>query len=934
MTDRFANMYWSSDYVTGIESLKTQSNISVNQLHELRQLVFSYMNYYHSNSQFLSTLALETSQSSFKILKDQHPVGLQIGTQVPLETKTKQLFKRSVSLTHKKLEQVKSIDGASDQKLQELVTMDVPLTMYVKDMGAESVNLLSLASSIDREVLENINDFIRHHEPFIRTNIDRLDDLVNDYIATYSDIERLKSEYNDCKRAKEFADNEAAAKLAKEQDDPDSSISSIPEEPVNTSFNDSEGSATLKDDSDNEIEDDGNQFEFPLLMGPTKIKSYKELAAFLVDMMSRVESTKRTFPLPGQKLEIFSSDQLCKFLVYRRPFKLNPTRLNLERFGQGLLDLKLIVATSLIGGKKFKSENMWFEWTELAEFVSGYKAEEEKSKTSSPLSTPTKKRLIDERTAKQMNEMANNTQKKFNDMFKSMKLSIMNTNYEEKLIKLEQDYNENFYDLHELKYLLDTEINEKAQYFEKFEKMKIGLIYQSLTKLLEITYNFSLDSTTRLHKFASTLINEINNPINYQNDYKRLLDIFSTGIYSPSILSPENFQNHHYSTTQANNNFQNLKLQFNLYKDIPLQLQMRQTDKDILLLSFTSLPFFIYQFVKVIEQKEDKLNDLKDAWISPINPQSYWKIKEQIIETVNTTSIDNVTISNENVIQQTMIESIIELLAKQEPSMLINFFKNWLLEIADSLIPCLVYDSLIHIYKQDELKSTVMEIIKVLSTIPRSNVSSLLFILEHISLVFSLNQIPSFGLSDEIPNELKSPIDKDSFIKVAESLNTMDSIGAIPFLHLILRPSPIKSAGGLKPPVAIYNLLLKDLLNLDVRCELFNNLVTNEKNVLEKKQQEKNNLGLQKKTIPPSPRRPMPNSVSMNTPMALSASESFSLRPFHTKVTPAPTPSASPVHLSREIFDSRSALATPLQPRERSSSGSFLAPSIDIEFAK
>lgn len=866
MGDRFANMYWSSDYVTGIESLKTQSNISVNQLHELRQLVFSFMNYYHSNSQFLNDLALETSQCSFKILKDQKPVALSRLDQ----TQTKQFFqKRTISLTHKKLEEVKSIgEGYKSEESKDVVTMDVPLTMYVKDMGAESTNLLSLASVIDREVLENINDFIRHHEPFIRNSIDRLDDLVNDYIATYSDIEKLKTDYNECKRAKEFADNEAAAaKSAKEGgndggDDPDSSISSIPEEPVvNTSFNDSEGSTTLNersDDSDNDNDEDSNEFEFPLFVGPCKIKSFKELAAFLLDMMTRVETTKRSFPLPGQKPEIFSSDELCKFLIYRRPFKLNPTRLNLERFGQSLLDLKLIVATSLIGGKKFRSENMWFEWTALAEFVSGYKEGKEaegtiKSQISSPLSTPTKKRLIDEKTTKQMNEMANNTQKKFNDMFKHMKLTIMHTNYEEKLLKLEQDYNEKFYDLHELKYLLDTEIRDKAQYLEKFEKMKIGLVYQSLSKLLEITYNFSLNSTTRLHSFASTLIKEINNPKNYENDYKKLFEVFSTGIYSPSILSPENFQNHHYSTTQANNNFQNLKLQFNLYKDIPLQLQMNQTDKDTQLLSFTSLPFFIYQFIKAIEYKEDKLTSLKDIWNAPINVQAYWKVKEKIIANVNSITIDNVTISNENLIQQTMIESIIELLTKEDIPTLINFFKNWLLEIADSLIPCLVYDSLIHIYKENDdttTKSTITEVIKVLSTIPRSNISSLLFILEHISIVFSLSQIPSFGLSDDVPNELKSPTDRDSLIETAERLNSMDSIGSIPFLHLILRPSPIKTAGGLKPPIDVYNQLLKDLFILDVRCELFNNLVTNEKNVLEKKQQEKTIWAYKKRQFP------------------------------------------------------------------------------------
>lgn len=996
---RFANSYWSADYITGINNLKEQSQLSLKQLHELRLLVFNYMSYYHANSQYLNKFSIDSSTSSFNYWEKGSPLGVS-SKDSPVRSK---LFnKRTISLAQRKLNELKQMDSASmvkppaedtnnsdeestDKPKQNLpkpptgpkITMDVPLAMYIKDLTAEANTLMSLASTIDREVLESINDFIKSHEPYIRTTIDRLDDLLSDYISTYADVEKLKSDYSECRRMKEFSDNEiaaaAASKINEQEGNEGHEPKELESETSSSSINVTPNSSNTPDidNSDSSVihtepsnVEEGGEFEFPLFLGPAKLRSRYELSAFLKDALSKVETTKRTFPLPGHKSEIFSSEELCKFLVHRRPFRINPTRLNLERFGQGLLDLKLIVGNGIMNYRKFRSEGLWFEWSDLAVFISSYQenegsgseatpeAEKDNAKTSNkstPNSTPNGKmrqRLLDEVTTKHVNEMASNTSKRLNDMFRSMKLSILHTDYDEKLEKLEQEYNEKYYDLHELKFLIDNEVLDRSQALERFEKMKIGLIYQSMTKLLEVIYNFSLDSTTRLHKFASTFISHINKPGNFENDFNGLLEHFSTGIYSPSILSPENFQKHQYSTTQANNNFQNLKLQFNLYKDIPLQINISQTDKDNELLSFASLPFFVYQVIKLVEHKQDDTS-VKEFWEQPINHNQYWNIKEKIIDTLSNETFDHVTISNETSLQQHMIEKTIEILGNENLPVILNFIKNWLLEIGDSLIPCLIYDSLIQLYKgkgeasEEMAPSKRPDLIKILSSIPRSNISSLLYILEHISVEYSLSQIPSFGLSDEFPEELKTPTDKSVLGDAAKTLNIMDSIGAVPFTHLILRPSPIKSANGLKPPMDIYNLLLEDLLSIDVRSELFMNLVNNERNYQSKKQQEKSNLGLQKVVIPPSPRRPgtslnlaQHTTATPKSPMPISASENFSLRPFHTKSTPVPSPSSSPRNLSRELFDAKNTPAQKKDTRERSASGSFLQPGIDVEFAK
>lgn len=157
-----------------------------------------------------------------------------------------------------------------------------------------------------------------------------------------------------------------------------------------------------------------------------------------------------------------------------------------------------------MGNRKFKSEGMWFEWSELALYISTYDPEQEletiksahttasaKSSTSSSpsqsqgtlIQQSVQKLAIDESTQKFMNEVASTTSKRFNGLLNTVKSSLMKTNYDENLAAVKENYLELYMELQELKYIYDRELINKSHFLENFERHKIELIYKSLAKL-------------------------------------------------------------------------------------------------------------------------------------------------------------------------------------------------------------------------------------------------------------------------------------------------------------------------------------------------------------------------------------------------------------------------------------------------------------------
>lgn len=902
---RFANSYWSPDYRTSIEKLGAQLLLSLSQLHELRKLVFNHIKYHHANGEFLADVA----SKSF-------PTG-------------------SAFRTHTRSRVSSGMRKVSAPPAPE-VDMKYVFHQYVERTSKELYAQQALASEIDRAVLDKITASLKNYEPQINATLDRFEELFLEYGAAYDKIEALKESYDSHLRFAEFRALEGKNDLnpgAIEPvgSEPDSNLASSTLAVEKTRDN---VPAPHEQSETTEKQDFG--FVFPLdIAGVLEFNALEDFAEFLTNLTDSIETTKRKIPIPGHTNELFSSNQICEHFSRSRPHGFNPTRSNLEKLGQSLINLRIIVNTGFFA-KKFTSEGMWFEWSDkVMQIVHGETSAEENSASLSRVSSQSSKMRIDD-THKFMNDVAASTSKTFNGMFKSVKTSLLKPKFTEEGIKqVEADYNDAYEDLQKIKHLLEMEIFEKSQFFERFEMLKVEVIYQSLTKLLEIVYKHSLQSTTSLHEFTLRFIEQYNKPENYKRDYTNTVENFSTGIYFPSYIAPDYLAREHASVSQLNTNFQNIKLGFNLYKDIPLQLKVGDfvpsiPNQD---LDVRSLPVFLFSLINILKDQENT----QTYWLEPIKHQDYWLIKAEIVSAIQEfVPDDSINVHDHNVVESAIFQRIISILGQKEIQRVVNFVKNWLLEISDSVMPSTVYDSLIGVYTEKDKSSSdrIQHAVRILKSIPRSNLSSLIFLLGHITQVFF-----------ESPSEPQEPSATNDTEEIATKLNQMDAIGAVPFLHLILRPSVVKNASGLKPPAIKYNALLADLLKRDTQTQLRACLIDSEQKFLEKQEQQTKLLGITKKHVqqplktqtkgeesqpqvevtpdtPTTPTRIAPLASRIKSPAL--GGDNFSLRPFRTGTTPRPSPTSSPVHQKRQSED--------FNHLPRSSSANFLAPTIDIQF--
>ncbi|KAK6458198.1 uncharacterized protein RJT20DRAFT_126155 [Scheffersomyces xylosifermentans] len=988
MSLRFANVYWSSDLSTSIDRINEQSTRSLQQLHELRKLVFNYMNYYHSNSQYLNKLSIDSYglESSFRPYDRESST---ISRTIPgrIVSSGPRSFRGENYVEKVESDGTSDSNGKSEKQLPNRppVYIDTAFLLYVHNMTDESNKLMILASVIDKEVLDKITAFLKHYEPEVKKYVSDLEEIYEDYKSVYYKVDKLKREHEEVARLKEFSESEPKeAKTKKDitagsgsdQDTAPSTPFSTPmknstpststtsnEKSLDASSSDNEpekNEVLHQEESSsalNEVKSPEHEFEFPLFIGTVRLENIEELSSLISGLVEGIPTVKRSIPIPGYRNEIFSSDSLCSRLLKARPRGIDPSRLKLEKFGQSLIDLKLITGTGFLGAKKFKSEGMWFEWSDLAIYVSTYDpAAQKEIAASSPIASPKPKPLpklpIEETTSKFMNEMAHNTTKRFNGLLNTVKVSLMKTNLSDHLIDVEEKYDDCYLELQELKHIFDRELASRLERLERFEKLRIELTYKSLAKLSEVIYNFSLGTTNRLHEMATDFINRVNKPENYARDFEKLIADFSTGIYFPTLLPGSQ------NPTQNNNHFQNLKHQFNLFKDIPLQLSLGQDESKDDLLSISSVPIFLYKIVKQTEEKSAIEDNVENIWLSPLDHQDYWNIKEKVIHAINGYEQSG-DISSEVDVELGLINTSLNLLNEEALFTSINFLKNWLLEISDSLIPCVVFDSLTSLYKSQSPKfekvDKISDLVRILGSIPRSNLASLIYILEYISTVFELGQISSYELSDEIQEGLDHDDNTEKLQEVSQKLNSMDSIGAVPFVHLIFRPSVTKNSGGFKPPLDLYVELLAHLLSVTTRISLFKTLVDREKSFLAKKENEKMAVKRHSAPLPPvptisaPPESPPTPTKSSKIPVNVSPSrnqiplngDNFTLRPFRTKPTPNPSPHTSPTHTPKSSLDftndgelkpSNLGLPRLTKPRSRSPSLNFAPPTIDVEF--
>lgn len=932
-------LYWTADFVTGVDSLKQQSSRAIQQLHDLRKLVFGYVQYFLNNGEFLQVL----EQTDSALAKDVS--GLTIGDKGRSEGA---IFspKRNVSGVPAKTstdsdEQTVSARGARET-LTEVFSNSNAYRLFIGNVHKESHILLSLASDIDRLVLQDITNCLKEQEPKFLAASKKFDTLIDKYESLHKELEKIRDEYDDYLKMKEFSRSELRSK-GDQEDNADESFS---DGNISVSFSE----PALDDEYPRPPPLSESGLEFPINVTNTfRIKDERTLSKILKHMITTIPTTKRKINIPGYKNEIFSSEQFCDWLQKNRPLGLNPSRMNTERLGQVFMDLKLLVNTT-VWLRKFRSQGMWFEWSDLAMFIANYSFESQKETESSILA------ILSPNSKKEMKrDNVRNTSKTFNELIHNVKLTFLKRNYEEHLFLLEEKYQKKYYEMQETRYLLDNEIIANSKEMQSFEKVKIELIHRSLKELLSLVYGATNVTTNNLQSMVKVFESHLNQPDLHAEEYNRTLDFFTTGSYFPSIIPPSNLSSGHIDTSHVNNNFQHIRYRFNIYKDIPLQPQMLSLEGTTNnLLSLLSLPYFLEKVMKLIEQKADQSNHIDELWVAPLDIDSYWKTKGKIIEIISSFNLpEENAILNESEVDGRIQVSICLYLSTLPAADVLNFLKYWLLELNDSVIPCMMFEALTTNYKElleaskaqskDYTLGNKEEAIKLLSTMSRSNLSSLIYILEHICGIFNLPTIPDYGVSDfpadVVTEDAQGDDDGVKRQKVAESLNNMEFIGALPFLHLLLRPASVKSYSGYKPPISVFNAILKDLLDVRMRTKLLNNLVVNEKTYLSKKEKERSTLPLKATRITSNPSSRASSDHDILLTSKQETSETFMPRPFRTRGTPVTSPMSTPKirqvsNLNDASIDEKRKRSTSIESSRPSSSGSvILRPDINVEFA-
>lgn len=790
--------------------------------------------------------------------------------------------------------------------------MDQVFRQYTVQTAEELQHLRETAALIDKDVLEPLTGFLKDYEPRVRSSVNTLTDLMGEYETLHRALEEAKSSYNAVSRMGEFQRiqnlHSLASNLAEDTTFSElSTLDNLCTESRNTSQKDSN---ILQDTSqmafmnsqvpisphDGISEDNSgwrldailakHDIQAPLVLGGgAKFVKNVDFVDFLSSLVSTVPVTKRKLPFPGCSDEIFSSENFSKTVQNFRVYGFNPSRAATEKLGQSLLDMKLLVGTGFFA-TRFNSDGMWFEWSVAALEIVNF----DKVMFSSHEDTPSliAKAKLDEA----FSTMALSTSKTFNGVLKTVTSRLRFRKFSEEVLSdAEFAYNEAYNELLWHKHTLDLHILEQSAQLEVFEKKKISTVVRSLLKLQEI-FLLHLQSLNKMSEAFSQKIGQFDISKLENHEFMKIFDNFSSGIFFPTFLSPRSISLG--SGAYMNTNFQNIELSFNLYKDISLQVKVIET-KHAADSVHKSSPLFLYDVLCLLDKAP--VEELQEAWLLPINHQDAWLIKDGIISVAQEFSeIDILNRTDEQSVDAAIVENISKKMGMLQIPRLLNYLKHWLLEVSDSIIPSTVYDSLIKLYNVNEQRKEKSEVVKILGTLPRSNISALLLTISHFSRVFN-----GYGSFDEI----------------AKEANLMGAVAAVPFVHLIMRPSVLKHASGFKPPLSTYNLILTDLLNPDISATLEKLLTVAEKQFEQRQEHQKKAFDRQltgararSTSIHSSenntsstdlsyvtPKKASVAQAMQKTPKNLSDGENFSLRPFRTGTTPRPSPS-SPVHHS------------------------------------
>lgn len=620
---------------------------------------------------------------------------------------------------------------------------------------ANSLELLAV--DLKDNVVIRLHEFLDDYKDFIKSSRNSLQFQYNQYIRLIQSCTTIEKKL--ISRVTTLENAQSNSGLA-ETSQTDINQSQLPSSTASETSVIPKPQAEVK----SEDRDEDDTFKFPLTIGSTVLQTLDNLSDLLYTMIDEIKVKRRLIPLPGVNNEYFASEELVKWVRNSLPDE--NTLLKLEKFGQDLLDLNLITPWNKIsvGRRIFASDSGYYEFTDLTRFIAKFNNHDEESEED-----------VDTNNAEdsaETSEIAPSAAS--SSIWSSIKNPFTGTPADPELLKKEvAELNEKY--INELKCLnlekatleqLITSTCVKAQTYETNRDHLLILLNEQLVDKLISHHQAALQS---LQELKGTKLSEDT----VQYDLLQSMTNSKGGWFWPTnelryINHMEQSHNCHLELIGVD--LVNLALDYN-----------EKNSK------WRSLPVLIKSTIEYLDAAEG----VDKSWTAPLDLTSSNRLKNVLLsEVVKFSQIEGLED------QASAVKALTKELCSGETSnSIVNFFKLWLLELPDSVVPFTCYDSLLRHYSR--AKEDKEQAATILGTIPRQNLATLLAIMNHIVTYVTFEDLQNF---------------KD-----------------FPFHHLILRHSPRTNTANVDD-FPVLSHLVEDLYDARFREILYLKLEELERN--------------------------------------------------------------------------------------------------------
>lgn len=671
---------------------------------------------------------------------------------------------------------------------------------HQKRVGLKNVDTIretktALSLKIQSDITLRLSDFIEDYSDFISDSRKSLSTQFNVY--TKSNQQVLTCEKYFFNKSRELEDVDI-----KEHNNAPTEIRKDEVAP--------QASETPTKELDDEV------FQFPLQIGSTVFQDINELKNFMSLLINEIPVKRRLIPIPGMNNEYFSSENF--FTWVKSNFENEDSRRKIEKFGQDLINLGLLSNWNKLTANKFASDEGYYEFTDLARYISKF----DENKIPKVEVTP---------SAQESKAPATSVFDGLRNKFRSTDdIVILKQNLKEAKQKYLEAVDKSYGERKTLESLIQS-VSRKA---EIFETNRVKIITESNNLFSEIVVDEHKSELAAAKDVSDEMI--VNDDTLKFELLQRSINN-NAGWYWPR--SEARFSNYGRSKTTSNVELFGHDL-LNQYRD--------PNDTDPVT---KSVPLFLKKMIQYLDSTENN----EESWSNEIDIAKVTEIKRFILRAIPDFEEQfNPEDSDIDIDHHVTTKAVSELVSKYSTNAIVGVLKLWLLELPDSIIPFTAFDQLRTCYLEGEDDSSK---IKVLGSIPRQNLASLLFISQYLSKnVSNVNQL--------INNE------------------------RVPLHHLLVRPSP-KLTNVNVEDIIIFKSFCHDLLKNEFQNLLSAKLAELEEIHLQREKRAEESLQRlkqQPKELSPPPK--LTNSGSVNNSLTVDG-----LRPFKTK-SPLTSPMSSP----------------------------------------